>query len=124
MLCSKARTAVLLRGRLRLFATLRPDLTLICTPSLVLRVCDAALLVCRWHFALDEPVSHPSSGGPLFIGSLPARQPDAYYALLPMRVPKMTKVRCGAHSTRTEVVACREGHWRWWSWQRAQCSYI
>ena len=47
----------------------------------------------RWHFALDEPVSHSSTGGPLFVGSLPARQPDAYYALLPMRVPRMTKVR-------------------------------
>ena len=28
----------------------------------------------------------------LFVGALPARQPDAYYALLPVRVPKMTKV--------------------------------
>jgi hypothetical protein len=41
-------------------------------------------------------VSHPSTGGPLFVGSLPARQPDAYYALLPMRIPRMTKVRWNA----------------------------
>ena len=47
----------------------------------------------RWQFALEEQVSHPSNGGPLFVGSLPARQPDAYYALLPMRVPKMAKAR-------------------------------
>jgi len=41
---------------------------------------------------MDESVSHLSNGGPLFVGSLPARQPDAYYALLPVRVPKMAKV--------------------------------
>lgn len=46
----------------------------------------------RWQFALDEPAAQASSGGPLFVGSLPTRQPDAYYALLPMRPAKLAKV--------------------------------
>ena len=54
----------------------------------------------RWQFALEEQVSHPSNGGPLFVGSLPARQLDAYYALLPMRVPKMAKVSIPGGKTR------------------------
>ena len=40
----------------------------------------------------------PSSGGPLFIGSLPTRQPEAYYALLSMRPPNLTKVPPTMHS--------------------------
>ena len=68
------------------------------TPALILpQATDTSSVSCvaslrRWQFGLEEQVSHPSNGGPLFVGSLPARQPDAYYALLPMRAPKMTKV--------------------------------
>jgi hypothetical protein len=33
------------------------------------------------------------AGPPLFLGSLPARQPEQFYALLPMRPASLSKVR-------------------------------
>ena len=46
----------------------------------------------RWHFPLDEPQSHASTGGPLYLGSLPAKPPEQYFAVLPLRPPPEHKV--------------------------------
>ena len=46
----------------------------------------------RWLFN-DEAAAAVVAGPPLFLGSLPARQPEQFYALLPFRPASLAKVR-------------------------------
>lgn len=46
----------------------------------------------RWCFPLEEPQSHASSGGPLYLGSLPSKPAEQYFAVLPLRPPPEHKV--------------------------------
>ncbi len=46
---------------------------------------------CRWHFNGEEAAA-VVAGPPLFLGSLPARQPEHFYALLPFRPSSLSKV--------------------------------
>ncbi|DBA96783.1 TPA: hypothetical protein ACH3X3_012952 [Trebouxia sp. C0006] len=41
----------------------------------------------RWHFPLEESQSHASTGGPLYLGSLPHKPAEQYFAVLPLRPP-------------------------------------
>ncbi|KAL3155456.1 hypothetical protein ABBQ38_011012 [Trebouxia sp. C0009 RCD-2024] len=41
----------------------------------------------RWQFPLEEPQSHASTGGPLYLGSLPSKPAEQYFAVLPLRPP-------------------------------------
>ena len=47
--------------------------------------------MCRWLFN-DEAAAAVVAGPPLFLGTLPARQPEQFYALLPMRPASLAKV--------------------------------
>jgi len=46
----------------------------------------------RWHFPLEESQSHASTGGPLYLGSLPHKPAEQYFAVLPLRPPPDHKV--------------------------------
>ena len=53
----------------------------------------------RWHFPLGEAESHASTGGPLYLGSLPAKPAEQYFAVLPLRPPPEHKVSpCCTHA--------------------------
>ena len=46
----------------------------------------------RWYFPLEEPQSHASTGGPLYLGALPSKPAEQYFAVLPLRPPPEHKV--------------------------------
>lgn len=46
----------------------------------------------RWQFPLEESQSHGSSGVPLYLGSLPQKSAEQYFAVLPLRPPTEHKV--------------------------------
>ncbi len=56
----------------------------------------------RWHFPLEESQSHASTGGPLYLGSLPHKPAEQYFAVLPLRPPpdhKVSTSNCYSSST-------------------------
>ncbi len=48
----------------------------------------------KWHFALDEPAGTAAAGVPLFVGTLPARPPPAYAAILSFRPTSQARLLC------------------------------
>jgi len=48
----------------------------------------------KWHFALDELAGTAAAGVPLFVGTLPARPPPAYAAILSFRPTSQARLLC------------------------------
>lgn len=61
----------------------------------------------RWLFN-DEEAAAVVAGPPLFLGTLPARQPEQFYALLPFRPASLAKV--GTARTLADTLQCALTH--------------
>jgi len=59
----------------------------------------------RWEFG--GATQHTAAGAPLFVATLPARQPEHFYALLPFRPPALAK---GANAVLALELGTREPH--------------
>lgn len=80
------------------------------TDSAILLYLFAAFLEApRWQFPVSEPAPQPSTGGPLYLGSLPSRPSEFCYAILPIRPAALSKVRIRCPAARLLGGACLAG---------------
>jgi Cytochrome B561, N terminal len=80
--------------------------------ALLLYLFGAFLEAPRWQFAVGGPATQAPLGAPLFLGTLPTRPPEFYFALLPVRPAAMSKVRSSASSSCVADYVRLVGGWR------------